>query len=175
MHDHTPNHDAAHVRLQIVSNPLLNSGAREMVASMAKRMGFADESAHQIALAVDEALCNVEHHGYRRDTTQPIWISLFAIGGLASSTGQQSPTTGIKVVIEDEARQVDPDSIKSRPLDEIRPGGLGVHIIREVMDQVIYEKRSASGKGMRLTMIKLKPAESAGTTPHAPQHPGAHP
>lgn len=168
MHDHTPNHETAHVRLQIVSNPLLNSGAREMVSSMAKRMGFSDESAHQIALAVDEALCNVEHHGYRRDTTQPIWISLFALGGLANSTGQQSPTTGIKVVIEDEARQVDPETIKSRPLDEIRPGGLGVHIIREVMDQVIYERRSASGKGMRLTMIKLKPSDAGQSGNHTP-------
>ena len=32
------------------------------------------------------------------------------------------------------------------------PGGLGVHIIREVMDEVTWERREP--KGMRLTMIK---------------------
>jgi anti-sigma regulatory factor (Ser/Thr protein kinase) len=58
-------------------------------------------------------------------------------------------------MIEDEAEQVDPCTIKSRCLDEVRPGGLGVHIIREVMDEVAYECRSG-GVGMRLTMVKKK-------------------
>ena len=55
-------------------------------------------------------------------------------------------------MIEDLASQVDPADIQSRDLDDIRPGGLGVHIIREVMDEVTWERRSP--KGMRLTMIK---------------------
>ena len=55
-------------------------------------------------------------------------------------------------------KQVDPESIQPRDLDDIRPGGLGVHIIREVMDEVAYEKRQ--GPGMRLTMIKHQPADS---------------
>jgi len=143
-----------HVRLEILSNPLLNCGAREMVASMSRRMGFAEDAACQIALAVDEALCNIERHGYDRQTDRPIWLSLHAIGGLAQNGTSSSPTEGLKIVIEDEAQQIDPSLIKSRPLDEIRPGGLGVHIIREVMDEVIYEQRPNSG--MRLTMIKMR-------------------
>ncbi|MCU0688384.1 MAG: ATP-binding protein [Phycisphaerales bacterium] len=159
---HMPSHpaDQPHARLEIVSNPLLNSGAREMVGSMARRMGFSEEAAHQISLAIDEALCNVEHHGYDRRDDRPIWINIFAIGGLqrraAESTNvDASPTIGMRIVIEDEARQVDPATIKSRPLEQIRPGGLGVHIIREVMDDVRYERRERVG--MRLTMVKYKP------------------
>jgi hypothetical protein len=64
----------------------------------------------------------------------------------------ESERGSLKIVIEDEARQVDPDQIKSRELDDIRPGGLGVHIIRQVMDEVTYERRE--GAGMRLTMAK---------------------
>ena len=56
------------------------------------------------------------------------------------------------IVIEDEARQIDPAFIKGRELDDVRPGGLGVHIIREVMDVVEYESRD--GVGMRLTLFK---------------------
>jgi hypothetical protein len=51
---------------------------------------------------------------------------------------------------------VDPTTIKSRDLDEIRPGGLGVHIITEVMDEVRWEKRTDGPIGMRLTMMKKR-------------------
>ena len=60
------------------------------------------------------------------------------------------------IVVEDRAKQVDPETIQPRDLDDIRPGGLGVHIIREIMDHVSYEKRD--GGGMRLSMTKHLPS-----------------
>ena len=54
--------------------------------------------------------------------------------------------------IEDEAKQIDPDSICGRDLDDVKPGGLGVHIIKEVMDVAEYQQRDPVG--MRLTMVK---------------------
>lgn len=143
------------LKVELVSNPLLNSGVRELLSSVARRLGFGDEASGHIALAIDEALCNIEHHGYERDYGRPIWVSVFAVGGLASSGSEASPTSALKIVIEDEARQVDPSLIKSRPLDEVRPGGLGVHIIRQVMDLAVYERRE--GNGMRLTLVKMRP------------------
>jgi serine/threonine-protein kinase RsbW len=155
--------DEPQIKLEVVSNPLLNSGVRELVAAVAKRLGFSDESCGQIALAVDEALCNVERHGYAKATDRPIWVTLVAVGGLAESSAQPSPTRSLKIVIEDESTNVDLHKIKSRPLDEVRPGGLGVHIIRQVMDEVRYEHRQPSG--LRLTLIKHRqpgaPARSA--------------
>jgi anti-sigma regulatory factor (Ser/Thr protein kinase) len=146
------------VRIELMSNPLYLSGVREMVAAVARRLGFMDEACGQIALAVDEALCNVIRHGYGRRPDRPIWISLWPIGGVAPSGSADNPTKAIRIVIEDEAKQVDPDLIKSRDLDEVRPGGLGVHIIRAVMDEVRYERRE--GRGMRLTMLKRRAEES---------------
>jgi anti-sigma regulatory factor (Ser/Thr protein kinase) len=134
----------AHVRLEMLSNPVYLSGARELVGAVAKRLGFDDLDCSKIALAVDEALCNVIRHGYQRAADRPIWISIWPLDPAAP---------GMKLVIEDEARQVDPSQIKSRELTEIRPGGLGVHIIREVMDSVAFEPREG-GVGMRLTMSK---------------------
>lgn len=169
------------VRIEIRSNPLYLSGAREMVAAVARRMGYTEEACGQIALAVDEALCNVIRHGYDRASDKPIWISLWPLGettngaadsgaggggsggsnGLSEAAGavccRQTPdvhVAGLRIVIDDEAKQVDPSVIKSRDLDEVRPGGLGVHIIKAVMDEVKYERRSPIG--MRLSMVKKR-------------------
>jgi anti-sigma regulatory factor (Ser/Thr protein kinase) len=153
------------IRLQIQSNTLFLSGVRELVYHVASRVGFCDEHCGQMALAVDEAICNVIRHGYGRAPDRPIWISLHCDGGIATpDTHGTSPTTALRIVIEDEARQVDIATIKSRDLDEIRPGGLGVHIIQQVMDDVKYEHRSDhNGLGMRLTMTKVRgPHEHSG-------------
>jgi anti-sigma regulatory factor (Ser/Thr protein kinase) len=135
----------APLRIELKSDPLYLSGAREMVAAIARRIGFSEEGCGQIALAIDEALCNVMRHGYEGQTDRPIWISVWP----AADNGGAS---GIHIVVEDEARQIDPSQIRSRDLDEVRPGGLGVHIIREIMDEVVYEKREPVG--MRLTLKK---------------------
>lgn len=153
------------VRVEIRSNPLYLSGVRELVSGIAKRLGFTDESCGQIALAVDEALCNVIRHGYQRETNRPIWLSIWPVGGIWGPSIDAAATTQIAdqradamlIVIEDEAAQVDPETIRSRDLEQIRPGGLGVHIIKTVMDEAVYEKRSnGSGAGMRLSMLKRR-------------------
>lgn len=139
-----------HIRVQLVSDPIYLSGARELVGSVAKRLGFDDLHCSKIALAVDEALCNIIRHGYDRAADRPIWISLWPL-----EEGAAGGRRGLRVVIEDEARQVDPSSMKGRDLQDIRPGGLGVYIIREVMDEVSWERRSSVG--MKLTMVKHAP------------------
>lgn len=148
------------VRLELTSNPLYLSGARELVSAVARRLGFSEESCGQISLAVDEALCNVIRHGYARQTGRPIWVSLYPIQERSEQSQTVGPPTALKIVIEDEARQVDPSTIRSRDLDEIRPGGLGVHIIQAVMDEVVYEQRENTA-GMRLTMTKSRTDQHA--------------
>jgi len=149
------------VRIELKSNPIYLSGTREMVAAVARRLGFLDEACGQIALAVDEALCNVIRHGYGRRTDRPIWITLRPLGGVPNPEIGSNPTTGLEIMIEDDAKQVDPCQIRSRDLEEVRPGGLGVHIIRAVMDEVRYEKRD--GAGMRLVMVKHRAVVGGGT------------
>ena len=165
-----PQGAAPEVRIQIVSNPLYLSGTRELVSGVSRRLGFAEEACSQIALAVDEALANVIRHGYSKAADKPIWISLYPspCPGMSGPMGDSCQCQTLKIVIEDEAKQVDPAVIKSRDLDEIRPGGLGVHIIKTVMDQVHYEKREVTG--MRLTMIKNRVC-STSDAPETPSTP----
>ncbi len=130
------------MRLEMFSQPRFLAATRALVGSIAQRIGFNEFQCGQISLAVDEALCNVITHGYDRRDDGKLWLNLWPLDN----------PPGIKVVIEDLARQVDPGSIQPRDLDDVRPGGLGVHIIREIMDKVTYERRRE--RGMRLTMIK---------------------
>lgn len=131
------------VHIDILSQPRLLTGVRGLVTHLALRLGFDDGLAGRISLALDEALCNVINHGYARRTDGRIRISIFTDDG---------PPTALRFIIDDDGRSVDPALIRPRDLDDIRPGGLGVHIIREIMDEVRYEQRPEGG--MRLTMIK---------------------
>jgi serine/threonine-protein kinase RsbW len=132
-------HGAIEIRLQ--SDPRYLCGIRELISGVARRLGFQDLESNHIALAVDEALANVIRHGYDNRCEYPIWVRVWELD-----------SGGIRIVVEDEARQVDPSCIKSRDLADVRPGGLGVHIIQEIMDFVEYEAREEVG--MRLTMEK---------------------
>lgn len=140
------------IELRLTSDPMYLCGARELVGCIARRIGFDDMDCSKISLAVDEALSNIIRHGYEKAFDKPIWLGLSPIAPSSSSIG------GIVITIEDEAKQVEPSNMKGRNLEDIRPGGLGVHIINEVMDDVKYEKRN--GCGMRLVMTKNAPRPS---------------
>ena len=101
-------------------------------------------------LAVDEAVANVIKHGYEGRSGEPIEVSLESV--------QCDGRCGLQVTICDCGRQVDPEGITGRPLDDVRPGGLGTHIIRNAMDEVEYSIRTPLG--MRLRMLKLLDAPS---------------
>lgn len=149
-----------HIHLEMRSHPQYLSGVRELLSSVSKRLGFSDAQCSQIALAVDEALCNVIRHGYKRRSDQPIWVDLWPLETTGAVAAEGAEAAAVKIMIQDEAEQVDPETIKSRNLDEIRPGGLGVHIIKEVMDEAVYQRREG-GVGMRLTMTKKRVSEKA--------------
>ncbi|MDX2133096.1 MAG: ATP-binding protein [Planctomycetota bacterium] len=135
------------LRVEMVSNPRYLCALRELMISMSRQLDFTETQCSQIALAVDEAVTNIIRHGYAGRTDRPIVVAVMPFRDVARGEG-------VRIVIEDEARQVDPSTIRGRDLADIRPGGLGVHIIREVMDDVAYERRGAAG--MRLTLVKIR-------------------
>ena len=118
---------------------------RRSVLEYAERFGFtADEVAH-ICLAVDEALVNVIEHGYGGPCQEEIHVRL----GPVERDGRR----GLEIRIRDFGRKIEPERICGRDLDDVRPGGLGVHIMRSVMDEVEY--RQADDRGMILQMVRL--------------------
>ena len=138
---------ARDLHVEFHSRPGYLAIIRQMVDAFAARLGFPPADASRICLAVDEALCNVIRHGYDSSPDGRIWLTI----------NEPSEDGCIEFIVEDRARQVDLDTIRSRDLEDIRPGGLGVHLIEEIMDSVHYEHRD--GGGMRLTMRKRIPVE----------------
>jgi anti-sigma regulatory factor (Ser/Thr protein kinase) len=134
------------VEFRLMSDPAHLGQVRDAVRRAAGEAGFAEADREQIALAVDEALTNVIKHGYGGRHDQPIDVWIEAV--------TQEERCGIRIVVRDFGKPVDPDSICGRDLDDLRPGGLGVHIIKTVMDDVSY--KPDAGGGTRLTMLKWK-------------------
>lgn len=149
------NDRAPDLRLQFLSRRTLLAPIRAMVVSLSERAGFDEVTCGHLGLAVDEALANVIKHGYGLREDCRIWMSVW----------QLEDPAGIRVVIEDLARQVDPERIRGRDLDDVRPGGLGVHLMRSTMDVVRFERRAEGG--MRLTLEKLVAAEPVSAEPSA--------
>ncbi len=149
-------HSSPCLRLELVSDPQLLAAVRGMVDGVALRMGFNDCDASHISLAVDEVLANVMRHGYERRLDGLIDVRVWRLHG---------PSTGILIVVEDRGKQVDPSCFKGRELDDLRPGGLGVHIIREVMDGCRFEPRD--GAGMRTVLVKWLPTGRSESSPRS--------
>lgn len=128
---------------------------RERVEQLARSAGFEEPVLGKIILAVDEALTNVIRHGYGGPTDQPIDLQ---VRQLPSGC----PRAGLELEIRDFGRQVDPCVIRSRALEDIRPGGLGVHLIQSIMDSAVWSQ--AHGGGMRLTLRKytMEPGPGSG-------------
>lgn len=145
-------HDAflePEIRVQILSQPELLAPVRALANAMALRCGLDDLSACHLVLAMDEALTNVIRHGYEGRGDGMIWITLAT---LASGDG-------LRVEIEDRARTVDPSELRGRDLDDIQPGGLGMHLMSSLVDR--YEHAPRAGGGMRVLLEKRTQAAIA--------------
>ncbi len=118
---------------------------RAATAAEANKAGFCQDVIDNITLAITEAFTNIIRHGYKECCEgQKVILKMEQL---------KSPD-GLKIVLRDFGRQVEPCEICGRDLDDIRPGGLGVHIIKSLMSSVKYEK--ADGEGMMLTMVRYR-------------------
>ena len=97
---------------------------RRAVDQAAEACGFNKEQCQDLVLAVDEACQNVIRHAYGEMQDGDMVLDIRRDAGT------------FVILIRDFAPPVDVEQIKPRNLDDVRPGGLGVHFIREVMDDV---------------------------------------
>ena len=138
--------DRGQVELRISADPEYLVVVRAAVRKTAELAGLNEEDMDQVILGLDEALTNVIRHSYGGACENEIIVTVRKLAK------QDDRSEGIELMVRDFGKQVDPESIKGRDLAEVRPGGLGVHIIRSVMDEVEYS--CAAGGGMKLRMVK---------------------
>jgi len=136
--------------LRIYSIPSHLTVVRGALEKLCDEMGMDTASIGNVVLSVDEALTNVIRHAYHGRHDRPIEVILSRV---------EPPAGGaLQIVLRDWGDPVDPGRIKSRDLAEVRPGGLGVHIMTNCMDSVEYAH--AADGGTRLTLTKTLPARS---------------
>jgi anti-sigma regulatory factor (Ser/Thr protein kinase) len=143
------------LKLQLRSHPTLLCVIRGALAPLMDMLGFSAEHTRAIIRAVDEAVANIMRHSYHGRLDQPIEVYCNRLQRRANG----EPEQGVEILLFDCGPAVDTTKLAARSLDEIRPGGLGLHIIRGSMDTVEYKR---AGRLNRLRLIKYARASSSG-------------
>ena len=103
------------------------------VDSLARENHLASDVTAQLNLALEEAVTNVISYAYPEGVDGTVDIEAITEGGTLS------------FIISDSGKAFDPTSKEevdvSAGLDERPIGGLGIHLIRQIMDSVSYERR----------------------------------
>lgn len=119
---------------------------RDFVAEAARQAGFSDKEIYSLQLAADEAASNIIEHAYEGIPNGDIEISCDMRG------------RDLIIKLHDNGRPFNPARVKKpnlkADLSERQIGGLGIYLMRKLMDDVHYE--SIPGAGNLLTMRKRR-------------------
>lgn len=118
---------------------------RDFVATHASEFGFKKQDVADIRLAVDEAYTNIIKHAYKNDERKSVdielgynskefWISLLDTGDAFDPSDYSKPDVRQKI-------------------KEKKRGGVGVYLIKRLMDQVEYH---TEGSVNEIRMTKKK-------------------
>jgi anti-sigma regulatory factor (Ser/Thr protein kinase) len=130
------------LKLELQSNPETLCVVRAAVERTAEVLHFSEADSRAIVRSVDEALANVMRHAYKGRAGLPIEVRCGRWEGEGSKAGQ----VGIEIVLEDKGLAANPEKFRGRPLDKIRPGGLGLHFIRQSMDMVEFSRKKGKNQ-----------------------------
>jgi serine/threonine-protein kinase RsbW len=119
---------------------------REFVAQIARDGGFTEKEIYSLQLAADEAASNIIEHAYEGVSNADIDIACNMNGDT------------LTITMHDTGNTFDPSKVKQpnlkADLSERQIGGLGVYLMRKLMDDVRYESNPKTGN--LLTMIKRR-------------------
>jgi serine/threonine-protein kinase RsbW len=134
------------LKIELPSDPQMLGVIRGALQPLMEMLGFPPEHNRAVIRAVDEAVSNIMRHSYQGRPDQPIEVRCCRLQRSTNGETEQ----GVEITLSDYGPAVDTTKLPARPLDEIGPGGLGLHIIRRSMDAVEY-KRAGQLNRLRLT------------------------
>ena len=129
------------LQLKVVmpSDPRYLPVVRGAVGPLAAAMGWCEADSLAITLALDEAISNIIRHAYHSRSDGRIEIEC------------RASAEGLEIVLLDHGEAPDKTKICARAVGCDQAGGLGTHIIRDVMDTVSY---MATPSGNRFVATK---------------------
>ncbi|HZC35693.1 MAG TPA: ATP-binding protein [Chthoniobacterales bacterium] len=143
-------------KIEFASHPANLWLVRHCVRQFLQNRAFSSREIDLMVLGVDEACTNIIRHAYHLAEDQLITLSLETI-----------KSNGVRFRLRDYGDRFDTGKFQGRPLDQPRPGGLGMHLIRHAFDQIDYQQRR---RGTLLVLTKLKP-NATGLVPELAHQP----
>jgi len=117
---------------------------RDFVTNVGLQAGLGDDDVAKLELAVDEACANVIEHAHRGDLSKDVVVR---------ATFDERT---LRIEVVDTGEGFDPAKLPQENLEEMvakhRSGGLGLRVMKSLMDEVSYE--IVPGDTNRLRMVK---------------------
>jgi anti-sigma regulatory factor (Ser/Thr protein kinase) len=86
----------------------------------------------RLTLALDEVVSNVIRHGFAEGADHTVSVHVRVADGMVTAT------------VEDDGIPFDPHDAPApnldAPFEQRKPGGLGVHLVKATMDEVLYQR-----------------------------------
>jgi serine/threonine-protein kinase RsbW len=133
-----------YIALSLPSNPMYLGLLRNLVGEAADLYGFSEEEKQGLMLAVNEGCANIIRHCYQMDCKKKIDVTI------------RIRPDRMEVVLRDYGEFQNAGEFPVKPCADLEPGGLGLTIMKSVMDRVEY--RPAGQEGTLLTMVKYRAA-----------------
>ena len=123
------------IKMEIASNPQYVSVIRLTTSGIANKIGFCLEDIEDIKVAVSEACTNAIKHSL--DNKFSVEYTIFE--------------NGLTITIIDSGKGYDVDSIDVPNLEEPKESGLGLFIIKSLMDEVDIKSDIDNGTIIKMT------------------------
>lgn len=113
-------------KLEFTSHTANLALMRNFLRKFLARHPFSEKQRTLMVLGVDEACTNVIRHAYDLRDDQPIALSVEAL------------STCVRMRLRDYGEQTPANEMCGRAHNQVKPGGLGLHLIRNAFDKVDY-------------------------------------
>ena len=142
-------HTPVEVKEQLESTLESVDHAEELVMSIAREMGFDEDSQHEIGISLRECMVNAVVHGNRYNARKKVHFSV-------SHTPER-----LEIVVGDEGEGFDRAKLPDPLADEnlLRQSGRGVLMMQAFMDEFQVGPRNPLGTEVRMVKYKVKAAD----------------
>ena len=131
------------LKYEFTAEPAELQRMRQQVRKVLANKNCKKSCVDRLILAVNEAAMNVIQHAYNFDNSGNIWIEIM------------QKENDLMFKLTDFACAIDQSCVKSRDLNDVRPGGLGVHFINEIMDEVKFQDDCKNAGNILIMRKKL--------------------
>ena len=132
------------IRLEILNDLDELDRLNAAIEALGVRWDLLPQAIAALQIALEEVVSNIIRHGFRDDERHRVLVRIARRAGGA-----------LRIEVEDDGAPFDPLAAPHPPacesLEACEPGGLGIHLVRHLMDEVSYQR---SGANNVLSMTK---------------------